>query len=55
MFNEYANRSPDSLAESQLPEGEKIEVTFLLLRLLLAVTTAACDTAMVMVGGCWCR
>ena len=30
MFNEYANRSPDS----QLPEGEKIEVTFLLLVLV---------------------
>jgi len=54
VFNEYANRSPDLL--SQLPEGEKIEVTFLLLALLLAVTTAAGDTAaMVMAGGCWRR
>lgn len=49
MFNEYANRSPDSLAV--VAEGEKIEVTFLL-ALLLAVTTG--DTTMVMVGGC-CR
>jgi len=52
VFNEYANRF------SELPEGEKIEVTFslllLLLPLLLLAVTVASKVVMVIVGGCWC-